>query len=274
MPPSLLSDFREYVKIMNQHDLYNDEIINIDSCRFLSPTVVLPLMSWVFNYDKKIKEHVNPVTNEHLLKILGLIKHNTTTLPFRRIEKAKDNSTELTKDILHIMDYPKENDQALKFIFYELITNVYDHSNFNKGFVIGQNYPNVDTADFCFMDNGISIPGSFENYGYSFDNDCDAIIKAINGLSTKDEKAYVDRGTGLNNTVSIVTNGGNGSVLIVSGTGLVQVTKNRIIARTIPEDYLKGTLISLRLKNDKVINIYENLGHIDYDLPDRIKNLK
>lgn len=274
MPQSLLSDFKEYIKIMNQHDFYNDEIINIDSCRFLSPTFLLPLMSFVFNYDKKVKEPQNPITNKHLLKILGLKEHNDTTFPFRQINKAYDNSFQLTTEILKIMNYPKQNDSVLKFIFYELINNVYDHSNFDNGFVIGQNYPNVNISDFCFMDNGISIPGSFKKYDYPFENDCDAIIQAINGVSTKNEKEFIERGTGLNNTVNIVTNGGNGAILFVSGTGLIYITKNRVIAKTIPEHYIKGTLISVRFKNDKKINIYDNLNRIEFELPKNIKLLK
>lgn len=34
------------------------------------------------------------------------------------------------------MESPQENVNALKYIFHEVITNVYDHSEFNKGFVI------------------------------------------------------------------------------------------------------------------------------------------
>lgn len=271
MPPALINQFRNYIKIMDKHDFYNDNVIDIDNCNFLSPTIVLPLVSLVFNHDKSLKEHKNKEVNDYLLRVLGLRENKDTTLPFRFIEKSEDNSTELTKEIISIMNPSKENTNALKFIFYEMIANVYDHSRFNKGLVMGQYYPNVNITDYCFMDNGISIPGSFKEFGYEFRNDCEAIVRAVNGLSTKeDDDGYVERGTGLNNTVNIVTNGGRGSVLIASGNGLVQIKKNGVIVDTIPDNYIDGTLISLRLRDDK-INISENLGKVKYDLPKKFK---
>lgn len=116
------------------------------------------------------------------------------------------------------------------------------------------------------MDNGISIPGSFKEFGYNFKNDCEAIINAVNGLSTKNNNDFIERGTGLNNTVNIVTNGAKGAVLIVSGNGLVQITQNNVIVDTIPDNYIDGTLISLRL-NSNSINISNNLNKIQYKLP-------
>lgn len=275
MPPTLLTHFKQYVKIINKHGLENKQPINLDYYDFLAPTTVLPLVSLVFNQDKTIKEHKNPKVNNHLLSLLGLKKHKQTTLPFRAIDQDKDNSTELTKDFLNIMKYPKQNENALKFIFHELITNVYDHSNFNKGFVLGQNFPNVLQADFCFMDNGISIPGSLRNFGYEFSNDCEAILQAINGLSTKDDgRGYVERGTGLNSTVNIVTKGGNGEFLIASNKGLLDINKRRIIAMEIPENYINGTFISLRVSSSKKIDIYDYLAHSKYKITKNIALFK
>ena len=47
-------------------------------------------------------------------------------------------------------------------------------------------------------------------------NECDALIKAVNGLSTKNDMGYIKRGTGLNNTSKIVVNGFKGEILIMS----------------------------------------------------------
>lgn len=57
MSPALMYNFNKYLKIMNQHDIYNDQIINIDSCDFITPTIILPLLSFSYNYNKKIKDH-------------------------------------------------------------------------------------------------------------------------------------------------------------------------------------------------------------------------
>ena len=159
----LMNNFNTYIGLMEEHDMYNDEIIVIDKCNFLTPTIILPLVSFMYNYNKAIKDHVNPEVNEYLHKVLGIKKHTTTTFPFRWLDETTDNSEDLTKEIINIMESPQENNNALKYIFHEVITNVYDHSEFNKDFDIGQHYPKLNSTDYCFMDNGISISGSLKN---------------------------------------------------------------------------------------------------------------
>ena len=245
---------------------YNDEIIDINSCDFLTPTLLLPLLTFSYNYNKKIQEHINPNINDYLYKILGIKKHTNTTYPFRWVDETHDNSEELTREIFKIMQPKKNMNQPLRYIFHEVLTNVYDHSKFDKGFVIAQHYPKIKSADYAFMDNGVSIPGSFANSNFSFKNDCDAIIQAINGKSTREGEDYVGRGTGLNSIVTLVVEGNNGSFLIASRKGVIEIEKNRINSREIPEDYIKGTLINFRLKSNNPIDFYENIKGKIYTL--------
>ena len=107
------------------------------------------------------------------------------------------------------------------------------------------------------MDDGITIPASLKKLNTPIKNDCDAIIKAINGLSSKNELGYVERGTGLNNTINIVTSGSN---------GLIHLTKDNIIAREVPNDCIDGTLVSLRMNLNSKIDIYKYLKQVKYEL--------
>ena len=265
MSPALMNNLNDYIRIMENHDIYNDNIINIDNCSFLTPTSVLPLVSFIYNYAKSIKKHKNPKVNDYLHKVLGIKKHTTTTFPFRWLDEKTDNSEELTKEIINIIKSPKDNINSLKYIFHEVITNVYDHSEFNKGFVIGQYYPKLNVTDYCFMDNGISIPGSFKRANIPFKNDCDAIIQAANGMSTKDKGEFIGRGTGLNTIINIVTQS-NGNVLIATGYTIIEFTNQKVYAKKIPEEYIKGTLVSLRVPN-KLLNVYDGFKYIEYRLP-------
>lgn len=117
------------------------------------------------------------------------------------------------------------------------------------------------------MDNGKSIPGSFKEYDFNFKNDCEAIIKAVNGLSTKHGEEFIGRGTGLNTVINIVTRGANGNVIIASGTGVVEITKFKIHAKHIPVNYIGGTLVGLRLNSNKSVNVYDHMKGITYNLP-------
>ena len=228
MENSLLQEFEIYEKIKTK-------LRNADK---LNPTIVLPLIS---NGTIKFKE--------------------TNTL--KKLNKNKDNSVETTNQILDNLNIDKTNISILKFIFHELIGNIYDHSKFNNAYIMGKSH--FDYYEFSFIDDGISIPTSLKNNGYNFKKDSEAILSAINGLSTKNELGYIERGTGLNNSTNIVVNGGCGSFLIVSGTGLTYITKENIFTQKIPKNCIRGTLISLRMTLNEKIDIYKYLNQIKYE---------
>ena len=226
MEKTLLNEFEKYEEIRN------DEFEIID-CENLSPTIATLL-----------------ICND------GLRLDNLKTI--RKIEPEKVTTFE--NELLHGLDIPKNNKNIINFIVHELRNNIYEHSQFKRGLVMGKSYP--DFKDISFVDNGINIANSLKNANYAIKNDCDAILKAINGLSTKNELGFVERGTGLNNTINIVVNGCYGSVLIGSGKGLVFLTKDNIYMKTIDKTPVNGTLISLRMHLSEKVDIYKYLNPI------------
>lgn len=152
----------------------------------------------------------------------------------------------------------------MKFIFYELTGNIYDHSKFSEAYISGR--LNKNKYDFIFVDNGISIIDSFKNADYPIKNDCDALIKAVNGLSTKNDLGYIERGTGLNNTANIVVNGFGGEILIISGHASLYINSKSISVQKISEEYSNGTIIHLRIDLNSKIDMYNYLNQIKYRL--------
>ena len=200
----------------------------------LNPTTVLPLI-----YNGKIE-----------------FKESDT---LKRLEKM-DNSVEITNEILKNLDLENNNISVLKFIFHELIANIYDHSEFNNAYVMGKS--DGTHCEFGFIDDGISIPQSFKNNEYLIKNDSASIIQAINGLSTKNIMGYIERGTGLNNTINITVNGLKGSALLVSSCGLVHISKNNVLTKELPEKCIEGTFVSLRMDIKEKIDIYKYLKQV------------
>jgi len=227
----LLNEFKEYEN-MKKKDLEK----NIGN---FSPTVVLPLI-----YNEKVD----------FKKIESI----------RKINVKNDNSEEISNEILEELKINKNNITPLKFVFHELIANIYDHSKFKNAYVMGKN--DGEFYEFSFLDDGITIPISLKKLDFPIKNDCDAVIKAINGLSSKNELGYIERGTGLNNTINIVTSGSEGEVLIVSGCALIHINNNNVFARKIPKDCIDGTLVSLRMNLDSKIDIYKYLKQVKYEL--------
>ena len=229
MRNTLLDEFEKYETIENS----KEELKDIGN---LSPTIILPLIC-----SKKLKiENVDSI---------------------RKIEPQK-GYFEDEQEILNELDIPPYNKNTLNFIFHELTSNIYDHSKFSNGLVMGKSY--MDFKEIGFMDDGITIPTSLRDGNYSFENDCKAIIEAINGLSTKNELGFIERGTGLNNTINIIVNGCNGSALICSGGGLVLICQNEVHLKDISETPINGTLISLRMDLKEKVDIYNYLNHVHY----------
>lgn len=224
---TLINEFEKYENIENNKE-------DIKDIAIFSPTALLPL---ICSQNLKI-ENVNSI---------------------KKIDPKKCYF-EFENEIINELNIPKFNKNPINFIFHELTSNIFDHSKFSKGFVMGKSYS--DFKEICFVDNGISIPTSLRNASYSFENDCETIIEAINGLSTKNELGFIERGTGLNNTINLVTNGCKGCALICSGRGLVFISKKEVYSKEI--NPFNGTLISLRMNLKEKVNIYNYLNHIDY----------
>jgi len=79
-----------------------------------------------------------------------------------------------------------------------------------------------------------------------YENDADAIDKAVNGISTKDE--FRHRGWGINTIVNIFTKGANGEIFIASRNGAIYISSNDPLLYKLGDKYrIDGTLISLRI---------------------------
>ena len=74
------------------------------------------------------------------------------------------------------------------------------------------------------MDNGLSIPGRFDKSNVDFIDDCNAIEKAINNVSTVSDNPY-ERGNGLWATIRLVIEGNGGEILIVSRNVLLYIAQ-------------------------------------------------
>lgn len=112
----------------------------------------------------------------------------------------------------------KQLDFPVNAVYYpigEIINNVEDHSECDNGYLMVQNYPNKECVDICIVDDGISIPGSYERHDIEFSDDLDAVLKATDGVSTKGER----RGYGLRTTTNLVCDGLKGDVILSSRDG-------------------------------------------------------
>jgi hypothetical protein len=144
---------------------------------------------------------------------------------------------------------------AFKYLVGELVTNIYEHSDFGHAFVMAQKYPAKGFVDISFFDDGITIPGSLTRAGLIFENDVEFIAEAVNGLSSKKLK---ERGYGLTTNVRICTEGLGARILIVSGNGVLHFEEGEQKAYILRDEYkLSGTSITIRVPYPaKEVDIY------------------
>lgn len=139
----------------------------------------------------------------------------------------------------------------------ELVTNIFDHSQKNQGYIFGQYYPNKKFLDICIVDCGRGLSRVYkEEKGLKL-NDEEAIIEVMKGNSTKPGK---ERGFGVRTSKSVVCEALGGEFILISGDTALISDKGQERMVTLPDFYWQGVVISYRIPQPSgAIDIYPYL---------------
>ncbi len=91
---------------------------------------------------------------------------------------------------------------AFRYFLGELSQNVYDHANFEHAYLMVQRYSKRGFVEIVIVDDGITVPGSYEKNGVTGQEDNELLWRALNGDSTK---TGLERGFGLGTSVKLLT---------------------------------------------------------------------
>ena len=251
---------KEYLKYCKLKKIaLNTSELDLSNIDWFYPTSILPL--GIF-----IKENPN-------LSIIPPIDYSVSNY-FNLIIKGRWEGSK--KSYIPIVEIPTEEHQreklleplftnqkkytgglnACSYFIGELVDNIYQHSQFSTSYIMAQKYEKKKYTEIGIIDNGISIPGSFEKAGFRM-NDLDVLKNVIlKGLTTKDD---IERGYGLRSSLKLLTHGLNGSCLIISReSGLTADKQKNIFYKMDKNQMFKGTLISVRIPyNYSNVNIYD-----------------
>ncbi|MBM4241710.1 MAG: ATP-binding protein [Euryarchaeota archaeon] len=244
MEPELVNNFSKFCEIRANHN--GSEYLDLTHHKFFYPTTLLPTLGFII--ENSLKVRVNPNVHGYVSIILNPSKRRKKSyVPFRELTPDdKSARDQILQEILKLTDESYGGIEALDYLVYELTNNIYEHSEFERAFIMAQKYPKKNFIEICFFDNGISIPGNFLRHEIHYENDADAIDKAVNGISTKDE--FRHRGWGINTIVNIFTKGANGEIFIASRNGAIYISSNDPLLYKLGDKYrIDGTLISLRI---------------------------
>ena len=233
-----LKQIQGCIDIINEIDkaeLKNGEILDLDfsDVEWILPCSVLLLSNKIIEACKKIDIRILPPKTkevyDYLARIgfpLGCKLEGDTFLPINHFSNKDNINEHISKISKHIENKIDKNfGFSVNYLLAELSDNIEQHSQFTQASIMTQYYPDKEYIDVGIFDNGISIPALFEKKGLKFSDDCDAIKKAIEGISTKEESG---RGFGLRTSKNLVLEGLNGEMYILSRKGaLILNPKNK-----------------------------------------------
>jgi anti-sigma regulatory factor (Ser/Thr protein kinase) len=260
------------VRIMNK--IYNceDEEVIIDclKIRFVSPVFVISLMLFTYSCRKKVS-------------LSNITTYLETILFFNELEPDKINSynfisllqTYLNKTYIPVISFPalanKSTDKdailsaienllcnqlnleknvliGLKYILAEMVDNITEHSESERGYLFAQSYPSKGYIDICIADQGITLKGSFDKAGMMFSGDVAAMRAANDCKSSKNLPSAENRGYGIYTSKNMLIEGLRGQFMMMSGSAIYLKDKKMYDIIELPRGFrLDGTLVALRL---------------------------
>ncbi|MCQ2310210.1 MAG: hypothetical protein MJZ64_00445 [Paludibacteraceae bacterium] len=157
--------------------------------------------------------------------------------------------------------------QSVSYLFDELICNMQQHSQANKGYLYAFYNKEEKRIEIVLADYGISIYGSYAHTKKYLDlignSDAKALSLAKDGFSTKDLPETENRGYGISSNTKMITDGLGGEIAIYSGNALLVQTPSDIKLLELPEQLdMKGTIIIARIPTDipHNYNFYEYIS--------------
>jgi hypothetical protein len=126
----------------------------------------------------------------------------------------------------------------------ELVTNIFDHSQQDKGFIFGQFYPKKNYLDICIVDCGRGLAKTYEEAkGVKF-TDSEAIVEVLKGHSTKPS---IERGYGVRTSKQVVCDCLGGEFILFSGSAALVADKNGRKIVSLPDFYWQGVVAAYRI---------------------------
>ena len=269
----LLNGLQDVFPIMyeigNSKDL--EDTIDFSKTSFVSPTFVLPLMVYANGCGKTI--HFSNATPymKHLHFGEGIISDQMRNTEFKAKMEGYSG-----KSFIPVINFPASDCQVdeknsilttvesiitkqvglspnvstgVKYIINEIVDNITEHSESERGYILAQSYPQKKYLDICIADNGITLLGSYQKLkDNEIASDLEAIQAANRGISTKNLPNAENRGYGIITSRSMLVDGLNGQFIMIAGNAMYIREKGRDQFIELPNNlYWKGTIIALRI---------------------------
>lgn len=242
----LLDGLSPVVKIMFKvNSLTEDELVSLDfsKTKFISPVFALSLIVYL----SSCRKYVEIVNEPDYLQLIGLghdgIKpdqmrqteflailekySSKTYIPIVNFSASRDSdakeyvSSIVENMIIRQLNIKSNVANGLKYMVDEMLDNITEHSESERGYIFAQAYPTKGYLDICVADTGVTLLGSYQKLpDNEIETDSEAIRAANRGLSSKNLPNAENRGFGIKTSKKMLVDGLGGQYLMISGSSL------------------------------------------------------
>ena len=243
-----------------KRDALRTRNLNLSYIPFFFPTLLLPLGILINNHPDI---SITPPTDLGVLSYYNIMtekkkfESGKSYIPIMVIPLQEDRREKMLNDFVSgTQSNYCGGINAFAYVINELSDNIIEHSAFSHAYIAAQSYPTLKYTEVTIIDNGISIPNSYEANNIPFKDDCEALSMALDGVSTKNSN---ERGFGLRTSLDLLRKGLNSNCIIVSRGVKLIADKEKMISQPLKNnDIFSGTLISARIPyNSEKVDIYD-----------------
>lgn len=257
LPAQLLSLYEIFRNVSPSEELEFD----LSRLIWISPFLILPISAYIndtkskFIIDdfSKIKPYLDtinfPEGVDSVSSFRRMIQEDKNYIPISILKRESGADRERLESLFATMVYKTlgavgGTQNAIYYPIGELITNIFEHSRQDTGFVFAQFYPRKEFLDTCIVDRGRGLRIAYQQDRKLHFSDEDAIIQAMSGTSIKDDR---ERGYGIRSSKKIVCQGLGGEFILLSGSAaLVSVQgKERLVS--LPDFNWQGVIVAYRI---------------------------
>jgi len=234
------------------------DLSNID---WVQPTFIIPLSallnkneSEIINISSKIQGYLDAIkfpqgvdnkkNFENIIKSADKTYSPIIKLKNKNIEEREDFKNIFLNKLFQFLPKKQEKGNKSSYLYPlgELITNIFEHSGEEFGYILLQYYPTKKVFEVCIVDTGKGFAKNYkENKNISL-SDAEAIKKALSGVSTKGE----ERGFGLRTSKNLIVKGMSGEFILISGKAIYISNQKEDIISNIPIKW-QGVIISYKI---------------------------
>jgi len=233
---------------------------NLKELTWVSPMVILPLCAYAYSTKSQveyggtaIKDYLASISFPDGVDTISAFEKQAQRfknfVPISILRKQAREQRERLEALFLEMVYKilantKGAENAIYYPVGEFVSNIFDHSRKDEGFVFGQYYASKNFLDMCIVDCGRGLKNAYkEELGLELSDEA-AINNALEGYSTKADR---ERGYGIRSSIKVVCQGLNGGFVLISGnSAFISIgTKQAVVS--LPDFHWQGVIIAYRV---------------------------